>query len=101
MEQRWKHNYRPLTERKQSVQDTARAILTLLANSPERLTAQHLWQQTRFGELRTRSYLSLLEGEGLVDKIQGAARRHPCRRRICGCQGWGITQLGREWLPQE
>jgi hypothetical protein len=100
VEQRWKTNYRPLSERKPSVRASARTILLTLTSSPDRLTTQHIWLHTAFGELKTRSYLSLLEGEGMVDKVKGAAKRHPCHRRACACWGWGITDVGREWLAK-
>jgi hypothetical protein len=98
MERRWKENYRPLTERKQSVQDTAHIILTVLADSPERLTTLHIWRQAALGELRTRSYLNLLAYEGLVDKIKGTAKPHHCHQEVCRCYGWGITEKGKKWL---
>jgi hypothetical protein len=98
MEQRWKKNYRALGDRASSVRANVRMILLALTSSPDRLTTQHLWLHTGFGELKTRSYLSLMEGEGLVDKVKGAAKRHPCRQRACRCYGWGITDAGRTWL---
>lgn len=97
MDTRWARHYRPFRERARSVQDTARVILELLADSPPQLTAKQIWQSTKYYENKTRHYLGLLEYEGLIEKESGAPRA-----RFDGCTYvWRITEAGRSYLSSQ
>lgn len=102
MEARWERHYVPFERRGRSVLATARVLLDVLVEqAPDKVTAMQLRGVTGFSEFKVRSYLGLLEFEGLVEAVAGAGTEPNCRRfRVCRCIGWGVTRRGRKFLCQ-
>jgi hypothetical protein len=101
VERRAETHHRPLPERALSMQISVRVILSVLAASPERLTAKQLWQRTGYLEMKTRKFLTILRRDGMVDFRRGGAGAHGCLYRVCRCHGCGIMAAGRAYLEVE